>query len=362
MYYKLPTTLYCEKDCVMRHSSDISTYGRYAYIITGRHSSKTNSSLSDTVSALKACGIKYRIFDGIDENPSIENIMKAVAMSDKDCDFVIGIGGGSALDASKAVAMLMANPEENEDCLYDSGKTLCHLPVVTIPTTCGTGSEITPYSILTIHKKRTKKSLPHKIYPSLALIDPTYLASASDTIIRNTAIDALGHLIESYINTGATDISQMFCIHALKGWRDIYSILTEKKRDYESYEKLMMTSACAGMAISHTGTCLPHGMSYSITYEHNIPHGKAVGVFLGAFVDHASVAMQNDILSLCGFDNGESLHDAITNLCGTVSLNEDEVETAITFMSENTAKLKSCPYPVDKDILRDMYERSIIIV
>lgn len=267
MYYKLPTTLYCEKDCISRPASDLSSYGQLAYIITGRPSAKTNGSLSDILNALKTHNINYQIYDRINENPSIENIMEAVSLSDKKCDFVIGIGGGSALDASKAIAMLLANPDKNENCLYDNSKKLPYLPIVTIPTTCGTGSEITPYSILTIHKERTKRSLPHKIYPSLALIDPMYLNSAPDTIIRNTAIDALGHLIESYINTSATLISRMFCIQGLSDWHNIYRILTEKTRNYESYEKLMMTSAFAGMAISHTGTCLPHGRSYSITYD-----------------------------------------------------------------------------------------------
>lgn len=361
MYYKLPTTLYCEKDCISRHASDISSYGQYAYIITGRHSAKTNGSLSDILNALKAHNINYQIYDRINENPSIENIMEAVSLSDKKCDFVIGIGGGSALDASKAIAMLLANPDKDENCLYDNSKKLPHLPIVTIPTTCGTGSEITPYSILTIHKERTKRSLPHKIYPSLALIDPMYLNSAPDTIIRNTAIDALGHLIESYINTNATLVSRMFCIQGLNGWQNIYRILTDKTRNYESYEKLMMTSAFAGMAISHTGTCLPHGMSYGITYEHNIPHGKAVGTFLGAFVDNADSDMRDTVFSLCGFKDGHSIHKAITEFCGTVTLTSKEVNTAVSGMLSNTKKLKSCPYSVDEKVLREMYQRSVII-
>ena len=188
-----------------------------------------------------------------------------------------------------------------------------------------------------------------------------YLNSAPDTIIRNTAIDALGHLIESYINTSATLVSRMFCTQGLNGWQDIYRILTEKKRNYESYEKLMMTSAFAGMAISHTGTCLPHGMSYGITYEHNIPHGKAVGIFLGAFVDNADYDMRTKVLSLCGFKDGHSIHNAITKLCGTVTLTQKEVNTAVSGMLSNTKKLKSCPYSVDEKVLQEIYRRSAVI-
>ncbi len=361
MYYKLPTELHCEKNCIINHADDICAHGKSAYIITGKHSSKENGSLNDVISVLESGHISYKIFDGVCENPSIENVMEAVKTASESTDFVIGIGGGSPLDASKAVSLMLANPDKNEDLLYqkcDAG----YLPVVTIPTTCGTGSEITPYSILTIHSLCTKSSLPHKIYPSLALIDPMYLDSAPDTVLKNTAIDALGHLIESYINKNASGISKMFCNHALSMWKAVPYILKNNIRSYESYELLMMISAYAGMAISHTGTSLPHKLSYPLTYERNVPHGKAVGTFLCAYMRHADIYSCNHILSLCGFATVQILADTIHELCGHIEVPLSLAKKSVKDISSDPKKLGNCPYPVNEEILWDIYNESVKII
>ena len=360
MYYRLPTALYCEKNCVINHADKICSYGKKAYIITGKNSSKKNNSLSNVTSALKSHGVALLVYDNISENPSIENIMDAVKKADKDVDFVIGIGGGSALDAAKAVSLMLASENKDRSLFYDKNSPTVYLPVVMIPTTCGTGSEVTPYSILTIHDKRTKASLPHRIYPELALIDPAYLMTAPAHILKNTAVDALGHLVESYINTKRTDISAMFCEKGLLNWCDIYKMLIENNMTYESYEKLMMVSAYAGMAISHTGTSLPHGLSYSITYEHDVPHGKAVGTFVAAYASHADDADKKFILDKTGFASVEELSSAIKDLIGDITLTSYEIETAVKNMLLNEAKLASCPYKVDENILNDMYAKSVI--
>lgn len=361
MYYKLPTELYCERNCITSHADDICAHGKTAYIITGKHSSKANGSLNDVISVLENGHISYKVFDGICENPSIENIMEAVKEAPKKTDFVIGIGGGSPLDASKAVSLMLANPDKNEDLLYQKCDA-DYLPVVTVPTTCGTGSEITPYSILTIHRLCTKASLPHKIYPSLALIDPMYLDSAPDTVLKNTAVDALGHLIESYINTNATNISKMFCNHALSLWKAIPYILKNNIRTYEAYELLMMISAYAGMAISHTGTSLPHKISYSLTYEQEVPHGKAVGTFLSAYMRHADIYACNHILSLCGFSSVHMLADTINELCGHIEVPYSLAEKAVKDIAGDSSKSRNCPYPVNEEILWDIYKESVAII
>lgn len=361
MYYKLPVELYCEKNCILNHTDDIAFIGKSAYIITGKHSSKENGSLSDVENALKNRNISYKIYDNICENPSIENVMDAVSKAPSGCDFVIGIGGGSPLDASKAVSLMLANPEKSSDFLYEKCISE-HLPVVTIPTTCGTGSEVTPYSILTIHKKRTKSSLPHKIYPALALIDPMYLNSAPASVLKNTAIDALGHLIESYINANATNISKMFCNYALSMWKAIPYILKNNIRNYEAYELLMMISAYAGMAISHTGTSLPHKMSYTVTYEQNVAHGKAVGAFLAAYVKNADIYSCNHILSLCGFASVKVMADTINELCGRIKISKELADKSINDLLNNPQKTANCPYTVNEEVLKNIYKESVIII
>ena len=159
----LPVKVYSEADCVKRHGTELCALGTKAMIVTGRHSAVKTGALQDVTDALGQ--MPYVVFDEIEENPSVETVVKAADLAKaQKVDFVIGIGGGSPMDASKAIALLAANPGETEEIFYESRK-LPHLPVACVPTTCGTGSEVTPYAILTRHKLRTKKSISHRLFP-----------------------------------------------------------------------------------------------------------------------------------------------------------------------------------------------------
>lgn len=362
MFFKLTTELYCEKNCIISHSGDIAAIGTKAYIITGRNSSKKNGSLDDTIKALTSNNIEYMVFDGVTENPSIENVMEAVNFCNNFTpDMIIGIGGGSPLDAAKAVSLVLANPDKGQSVLLDTASAP-YLPVVTIPTTCGTGSEITPYSVLTLHSKKTKSSIPHKIYPALALIDPSYLKYAPVSVIRNTAVDALGHLIESYIHSKATTISRMFSEKGLKLWRNIATYISNDTFTDQQYEELIIASAIAGMAISHTGTSLPHRMSYHFTYTQGIPHGMAVGAFLAAYTAHADKQDRDNVLNMLGIESCDALKELIIRLTGSITMDSVDYEYLVNFILDNKVKLASCPYEVDRQIVMSIYNSSLNII
>ena len=151
----MPTKVYNEKGCVRQHSQELAELGTKALLVTGKHSSRVNGSLQDVEDALNREQVPYVIFDGIEENPSVETVMRATALGlSEKVDFVIGIGGGSPMDASKAIALMIANPEKKADFLYETDAAVKQaankaLTVAAVPTTAGTGSEVTPYAILT---------------------------------------------------------------------------------------------------------------------------------------------------------------------------------------------------------------------
>ena len=116
----MPTKVYSEENCVKNHSQNFREFGKRAMIVTGKHSSRINGSLQDVESVLQKEGISYIIFDDVEENPSIETVMRARQIGvEENVDFVIGIGGGSPLDAAKAIALMVANPDETEDVFYE---------------------------------------------------------------------------------------------------------------------------------------------------------------------------------------------------------------------------------------------------
>lgn len=344
----IATLIYSEKNCVKNHSRELAVAGSKAFIITGRHSSRANGSLKAVTDVLDTECREYVIFDDIEENPSVETVMRArdIGISEQ-VDYVIGIGGGSPLDACKAIAMMIANPKENEKVLYES-KPLRALPVITVPTTAGTGSEVTPYSILTLHESHTKKSISHKIYPVMALIDYTYLKTQSSNVLINTAVDALAHLIESYLNTNSNELNRVYSSQGLKLFGEIKDKLREP--DDETYARLSNIAMIAGMAISHTGTSLPHGLSYSVTYELGVPHGRAVGIFLGGYVElYKDKSETAKVLELLGFSSYDKLKAYLEALLGKVDVPKELSERNVELLYANKAKLKNYPFDITKE-------------
>ena len=358
MDFYMPVKVYTEEHCVWNHKKEIAALGKKALIVTGKHSSRKNGSLADVEEVLKKENIEYIIFDDVEENPSIETVMKARAIGiEKKVDFVIGIGGGSPLDASKAIALMIANPEETEDVFY-TPKKLSYLPVVSIPTTCGTGSEVTPYAILTIHKGRTKKSISHRIFPELALLDSKYLRSMSRTNLVNTATDALGHLIESYLNTNSNEWNRIYVREGLRVFAEFKDRLLKDTLEEEDYEKLLRASSWAGMAIAHTGTSFPHGLSYALTYEQNIPHGRAVGLFLAGYVNvYEDKTAVMEVMDILGFDGITQFSEYMSLLLGTENVSEELLQKTAGDLMKDTGKRKNYPFQITEEELIQMYQR-----
>lgn len=355
MLLYMPTKVYSEKDCIKKYGEELSSFGKKAMIVTGKHSSRKNGSLQDMENVLQELQISYIIFDEIEENPSVETVMEAREVGiQEQVEFVIGIGGGSPLDAAKAIALMIANPEEKEEVLYEA-KVLKHLPIVCVPTTCGTGSEVTPYAILTLHKQRTKQSISHRIFPSLALLDAKYLTSMSREGLVNTAVDALAHLVESYLNTNSNELNRIYAREGLGMWQQFKENLLEDKVDEEDYVKMMHTSMVAGMAITHTGTSLPHGLSYSITYELGIPHGRAVGMFLSGYMDvYQKKEDVNQVLESLNFENTAAFRKFMKELLGIVKVEEELMKANAKRLLANKSKLKNYPFFITEQELEAM--------
>ena len=286
MNFYMPTKIKVSKGCVKASADDFKLLGKKALIVTGKSSAKKCGALDDVISALEKACVQYRIYDKIEQNPSIEscigggNVAKEIS-----ADFIIGIGGGSPLDAAKAIAVFAAN-EINEQQFYalEWNKVL---PIVAVGTTAGTGSEVTQVSVIT-NSSGMKKSIRHDLcYPVLALGDPTYTMSLDDNFTRSTAADALAHCIESYFNLTATSLSKTFAVAGTKILVDAMSDICDgKELDYNLRERLYKASLYGGLAISVTGTNFPHAMSYFLSEKYSVPHGAACAFYLPEFIAH----------------------------------------------------------------------------
>lgn len=265
--------------------------GTKCLIVTGRHSAAKSGALRDVTAVLNGLGIPFTVYNGITENPLLSHCREAGEMARAfGADFIVGIGGGSPLDAAKAVAVLAKEPDMDEKKLYDPQAEKPCLPIAAVPLTAGTGSEVNRYSVLTIGEKKLSFSTPDTL-PKVAFLDPRYLRTLNAEYTVSTALDAFCHCIESFLSPKSTPESEE---NALRGGALLWELLTThdfapNDRDgagLTEEERLtsMEAAACGGLAIKVTGTGFPHPLGYGITLRHGIPHGRACGAFIGTYV------------------------------------------------------------------------------
>ena len=351
--FYMPTRICQEPGCVDRYADAFAALGRHALIVTGRRSSRMNGSLDDVTAALESQGVGYTIFDAVEEDPSVETVMAARdAGLAGGAAFVIGVGGGSPMDAAKAAAVMLAAPDKGWEHLYDGPAPA--LPVVAVPTTCGTGSEVTGIAVLTRHDLGTKVSMTPRVFPRLALVDGRYLLHAPQRILVNTAIDTLSHLIETVINARADAYSDMTAFAGLTAWRACRDVLEGRAAlDAASAGQLMHAATLGGMSIAQTGTSLPHALSYLLTCRGGIPHGAAVGAFQAQFLALADPVRREAVLHAAGFPDTASLGDWIA-VHAPVKADAALLRQSAEAVLANTAKLRTCPYPVDAAIMETL--------
>lgn len=350
MRFYMPTKLYTERDCVANHADELGKLGNRALIVTGGRSSRQNGALDDVTAALARNGAVWSVFDEVEENPSVETVMKAACAGiDMNADCVIGIGGGSPLDAAKAAALMAANPDKDEVFLCKGGAPFrAPLPVAAVPTTCGTGSEVTAVSVLTYHDRRTKGSIPFRIFPQVALCDGKYLAAAPQTLIVNTALDALAHLVESRLNRAADTYSLMCADSGLIAWsRQLGLLRSGRTPTPDELDALMAASSIAGMAIAQTGTGIPHGLSYALTYEALLPHGRACAVFLPGFIAECGSAGE-EVLHEAGFADADEFGSFIRSTAGGMT-DTGLLRLAAENLLKTPSKLGTAPFAADEE-------------
>ena len=359
--YSMPTKIYFGEDSVLKNKEVFSKIGSRALIVTGRSSAKKNGSYDDVVKALSQVGVEHIIFDEVEENPSLETIEKGASVGKaSNVDFVIGIGGGSPMDASKAIAIFIKNRDININNIF-CGKELESIPVVAVATTSGTGSEVTQYCIVTSNKEKTKKDLGQSIFPAAAFLDSKYTYGLSYDVTVNTAIDAFTHLVEGYLNSNSTYMSDVYGERGFELFEYCFEKLVNKELDNEFRSKVMLASTLAGIQISQNGTSLPHGMGYALTYFKGMPHGIANGVltieYLKSFKNKTKIERMLKILQLNNLEELEAIFEKLLNI--KVQITVEEIMGYSKSFISNKAKLKNHTEEVTLEDIVQIYSRSL---
>lgn len=239
--------------------------------------------VTDKITALlEQNGMAYEIYSNIKANPSIENVQTGVAAFKKSgADYIIAVGGGSSIDTAKAIGIIIANPEF-EDVVSLEGvaptKKPC-VPIIAVPTTAGTGAEVTINYVITDPDKKRKFVCvdPHDI-PVIAIIDPDMMMSMPKGLTAATGMDALTHAIEGLITKAAWEMTDMFHLEAI---RLIAHNLRDSVEGKESGRAAMaLAQYIAGMGFSNVGLGIVHSMAHPLGALYNTPHGVANAIIL----------------------------------------------------------------------------------
>ena len=283
--FNFPVRVFSGVGCVAANK-DCFRQGKKAFIVCGKRGAAASGALGDVKSVLDSLGIEYTVFDESRENPPIEMCYGGGKKCAKEhADFVIGIGGGSALDCAKAVALFAANKNLEMMDIFDvSKRENASLPLIAIPTTSGTGSEANGTSVMSLPGGEQKKSFACE-WPRYAFLDPAYTYSLPSSMTLSCALDAFAHAAESYLSPKSTLMSRLLAVYAAK---EIVPYLKAGggSADEKTREALQNAACAAGMAISVTGTGAPHPLGYSLTMLDGVPHGAACAVFYKHYIEY----------------------------------------------------------------------------
>ena len=229
-------------------------------------------------------GLAYEIYSDIKANPTIENVQHGVeAFKKSSADYLIAIGGGSSMDTSKAIGIIIANPEF-EDVRSLEGvaptKKPC-VPIIAVPTTAGTAAEVTiNYVITDVERKRKFVCVDPHDMPIIAIVDPDMMSSMPKGLTASTGMDALTHAIESYITPGAWVMSDMFELKAIEMIAQNLKAAVDNGKDVAAREAMSQAQYIAGMGFSNVGLGIVHSMAHPLGAFYDTPHGVANALLL----------------------------------------------------------------------------------
>ena len=343
--YFLPVNIQFGWNKVDNVAEFAAPYGKKALIVTGRSSAKKSGLYDRVVAKLDAAHIGHVLFDQVDANPLTTTALDGAALAKSEsCDIVIAIGGGSIMDCAKGVAFMAVNEGDINDYIFNRKTSDNALPLIVIPTTCGTGSEGNGFGVLTNPETGDKKSLRcNAIVPKVSIVDPAVMGTMPSHVLASVGFDALCHNIEAYTSKTAqpfTDALAHYAVTLLAQYLvSLYKhvkavanskpeVLSEEQLT-KAWEAVTLASTIGGMVINTAGVTLAHGMEHPASGLKDITHGVGLAVIEPVAVDYTWSANPDKFGALArifnygdGSELGEALRLIVHDLDLTTNLTE----------------------------------------
>ena len=374
--FTLPRDIYHGKDSLEVLKS---LEGKKAFIVIGGGSMKRFGFLDKVLSYLKEANMETKVFEGVEPDPSVETVMKgAKEMEEFNPDWIVSIGGGSPIDAAKAMWIFYEYPDftfEKAIVPFGLPKLRRKAKFVAIPSTSGTATEVTAFSVITDYKAKIKYPLADfEITPDIAIVDPSLAETMPEKLVAHTGMDALTHAIEAYTASLRSDFTDPLALKAIEMVN--MHLVNSYKGDMEARGEMHEAQCLAGMAFSNALLGIVHSMAHKVGAVFHIPHGCANAIFLPYVIKYNRKACEDRYANIARHIGlkGESereLTDALIDLINKFNkelnipssmkeygIEEDDFKANLKFIAHN-AVLDPCtgsnPREIDDETMEKLY-------
>lgn len=310
----MPTKVIFGVGTVSQVGAEAAALGKKALVVTAADSMRQHGHTARVERSLTHNGMKYELFDAVESNPSLKTVETGAAFAyQTGCDVIIGLGGGSAVDAAKVIASTAGLKLSFRE-LFDHGMSRKGLPSIAVPTTAGTGAEVNHTSLITVRENHQNMIRSFFNFPSTAIIDPELMLSLPPTLTANAGIDALTNAIEAYTSRSAQPVSDLYARKAISLIQNYLRQAVEHGEDLNARKGMAMASNLAGIARTQAGSGAARGIGMAISGVCNVHHSTAVGLALPGVIQlnlSTNLEKYRDIAQLLGAKaNGMNLRDA----------------------------------------------------
>jgi len=372
--YNLPVNLLFGRGRINEVGSEVAKYGMKALIVTGRSSTKKSGLLDKTKNLLEEAKVEYEIFDKVEQNPLTTTVYEGVeVIKETGCDVILGLGGGSIMDAAKSIAFAAKNSGDISEYIFGIKQGNDALPIVLVPTTCGTGSEGNCFSVLTNPETKDKKSLrTNVIIAKASIIDPELMTTMPKGILASVGFDALAHNMEAYVSKIGQPLTDMQALYGIKLLAENLIKVYKDSNDLEAWEKVSLASTLGGMVIGAAGVTAPHGMEHPASGLYDIVHGKGLAALTPIIVEkswESDIEKYSDISKILGGTGAKDCADSIRRFLEEINLKVTLgelgiVEKDVDWMAENCMKVSkpsmvNHPREFTLEEINDIYYKSL---
>ena len=372
--YNLPVQLIFGRGKIETLGTVVSTYGKRVLLVTGKGSTRKSGLLDRAITLLTAKDMDVVLYDQVSQNPlTTTAIAGAELAKQRQCDVVLGIGGGSIMDCAKAIAFLAINKGDINDYIFKNVISDKALPIVLVPTTCGTGSEGNGFAVLTNPETGDKKSLRcNAIVAKASIVDSTLMETMPKSVLASVGFDALCHNMEAFLSITAQPLTDMMCKEGIRLVKESLVPLYQGECTPENWDKLTLASTLGGMVIHTAGVTVAHGLEHPASGLKDLVHGKGLAA-LTPVVMEKTIPFATEkcaiISQLLGGNNAEDCVEQIrlllTKLDLSITLGEQGItEEDVPWMTENFFKVSIAghqhhPIIFTKEDIKEIINKSI---